>query len=85
MSTPAYPGSSLAKYNTLSIVAIVGAFVVPLIGAVLGFIALRQIKVSNERGRNLAIAAIAVGIVITVVYVIVAISSALLAASMSGY
>lgn len=85
MSTPAYSGSSLAKYNTLSIVAIIGAFVIPLVGIVLGVIALRQIKLSNERGRGLALGAIAIGIAIAVIYTIVAISSALLSASMSGY
>lgn len=83
MSTPAYSGSSLAKYNTLSIVAIIGAFIVPLIGAVIGFIALGQIKKSNERGRNLALASIVLGLAFSVIYIIVVVATT--AMSLSGY
>lgn len=71
MSTPDYPVQAQARYNVLSIVAIIGAFVVPLIGAIVGFIALRQIGSTGERGRGLALAAVVLGLAFTVVYILV--------------
>jgi uncharacterized membrane protein len=45
--------------NRLSVVALVAAVVLPLVGIVLGHLALRQIDQTGERGRVLAVAATA--------------------------
>ena len=55
---PAQPG-----YNTMSIVAFILAFFVSLVGIILGFIALSQIKRTGEQGRGLALAAVIIGFV----------------------
>ena len=82
MTSSNYPTTAPAKYNVLSIVALIGAFVVPLIGAVIGFVALGQIKKSNERGRNLALAGIVLGFAFTVIYLFTVIVSAAISAGM---
>ena len=53
------------RTNTLAILSLVAAFVASLVGVVLGFIALGQIRRSGEAGRGLAIAAIIVGVLVT--------------------
>lgn len=65
---PAQPG-----YNTLAIVGFILAFFVSLVGAILGFVALSQIKRTGEQGRGLAIAAIIIGLVEIVLGIVVAI------------
>ncbi|PSL36700.1 uncharacterized protein DUF4190 [Labedella gwakjiensis] len=50
--------------NTLAIVTIIAAFVVPLVGIVTGHIALNQLKTSGEQGEGLAKA----GLIISYVY-----------------
>lgn len=49
------------KTNTLAIVGLILAFLVPLIGAILGHVSLGQIKKTGEEGRGLALAAVIVG------------------------
>jgi hypothetical protein len=49
------------RYNVLSIVGFIFAFLFPPVGFILGIIALSQIKKTNEKGRGLAIAAIVLG------------------------
>ena len=63
----AYPqGYSYAPpTNTLAIVALVLAFVMAPAGIVCGHIALGQIKRTGERGRELALAGLITGYVIT--------------------
>ncbi|WP_431277074.1 DUF4190 domain-containing protein [Leifsonia poae] len=63
-------------YNTMSIVAFILAFFVSIVGIILGFIALSQIKKTGEQGRGLALAAviigfveIALGIIFTIVFI----------------
>ena len=56
------------KTNTLAIIALVMAFVIPLIGIILGFIALGKIKKSGEKGKGLAIAAIIIPIAVVLLY-----------------
>ena len=53
------------RTNTLSILALVAAFVVSVAGVVLGIIALLQIRRTGEAGRALAIAAIIIGVLVT--------------------
>lgn len=63
-----------AKTNTLAIIALIVSIVVSnLIGLILGIIALNQIKRTGEGGRGLAVAAIVIGAVLTVIGLIVAI------------
>lgn len=79
MSAP-YPSAAPAplpaseRWNVLAIVGFVGSFFVSLLGIVLGFIALSQIRRTGDRGRGLAIAGIVIGfvaVVITVLWLIV--------------
>ncbi|HEV7812770.1 MAG TPA: DUF4190 domain-containing protein [Leifsonia sp.] len=65
-------------YNTMAIVAFILAFFISIVGIILGFVALSQIKKTGEQGRGLAIAAIiigfveiAIGIIITIIVVAV--------------
>lgn len=59
------PASS--KTNTTSIVALVLAFCLAPIGLILGFVSLSQIRKRGESGKALAISAIVIGAVITLV------------------
>ena len=62
------------RTNVLAIVALVAAFVVPLVGIICGHIALSQIKRTGERGRALAIWALVLGylgILLGIVYAVV--------------
>ena len=59
--------------NTLSIVALVLAFVVPLGGIICGHLALGQIRRTGERGHGLALAGSVIGWVLTVFLVLVAV------------
>lgn len=70
---PAYgqPGQQNQKWNVLSIVALAGAVLgFNIIAAILGFIALNQIKKTGEQGRVLAIIAIVLGIISLVLIII---------------
>ncbi|GHD46564.1 DUF4190 domain-containing protein [Mycetocola manganoxydans] len=70
---PAYgqPGQQSQKWNVLSIVSIAGAVLgFNIIAAILGFIALNQIKKTGEQGRVLAIIAIVLGILSLVIIII---------------
>ena len=74
---PAYgqPGQPNPKWNVLSIVSIAGAVLgFNIIAAVLGFIALNQIKKTGEQGKVLAIIAIVLGILSLVIIVIAVIA-----------
>lgn len=69
-----YSSSAAPGYNTMAIVAFILAFFVNIVGIILGFVALSQIKRTGEQGRGLAIAAIIIGfleIIIGIVFVIV--------------
>ena len=69
------------RTNTLAIVSLVLAFFAPLIGFVLGFVALSQVKSRSENGRRLALAAVIVGGVITALYVVLIIAVAVAGSS----
>ena len=72
---------STRRTNPLAIIALVAAFVAPIVGFVLGFVAMAQTKKRGEAGRGLALAAVIVGGAITVLYIAVFI--ALVAVAMS--
>ena len=85
MTQTPYVGVNSSKLNTLSIVAIVGAFLLPIVGIVCGIISLRQIKTTGERGHGLALAGVILGIAFTVLGALIGIISAVAGAAMSSY
>jgi hypothetical protein len=58
------------RTNVLAIVGLILAIFVPLIGAIIGHIALNQIKKTGEDGRGVALAAVIVGWTLTALAVI---------------
>lgn len=81
--TPATPG-----FNVLSIVALIGAFVVPLVGIICGHIALSQIKKTGEQGRGLALWGTILGYVFTIGYILLLVAligGAVLLGSTDGF
>lgn len=52
-------------YNVFAIVSLVGAFIMSPVGIVFGHIALRQVKRTGERGREMALAGTIIGYVLT--------------------
>jgi nitrate/nitrite transporter NarK len=54
-----------APVNRLSVAALIAAFLLPLVGIVVGHLALRQIEHTGERGRPVAVAATALAYLIT--------------------
>lgn len=65
---PAQPG-----WNVLAIVAFIATFFISILGIILGFIALSQIKRTGEQGRGLALAAIIIGFVALALGIIISI------------
>ncbi|NQX29966.1 DUF4190 domain-containing protein [Microbacteriaceae bacterium VKM Ac-2854] len=63
------------RYNLLAIIGFIASFFVSVVGIILGFVALSQIKRTGERGRGLAIAGIIIGFVSIVVVIIAVIAS----------
>ena len=59
----AYQQPQPVGYNTMSIVAFILAFFVSIVGIILGFVALSQIKRTGEQGHGLALAAVIIGFV----------------------
>ncbi|MBF4461638.1 MULTISPECIES: DUF4190 domain-containing protein [unclassified Rathayibacter] len=80
MTTPYTPATE--RYNILAIIGFIASFFVSIVGIVLGFIALSQIKRTGEKGRGLALAAVIIGFAAIVVYILVAVSFLSIAASM---
>ena len=68
---PATSGAATAPLNRLAIIGFIVSFVITFAGAILGFLALAQIRRDGGRGRQLALAAVQVGIVLTGVWVII--------------
>lgn len=56
-------GAQQPGWNVLAIVAFVATFFISILGIILGFIALAQIKRTGEQGRGLALAAIIIGFI----------------------
>ena len=65
------------RTNVLAIVGLVVAFFVPIVGAILGHVALGQIKKTGEEGRGLALAAVILGWVFTGLAIIAVIVAAI--------
>jgi hypothetical protein len=66
--------AALQKTNTMAILALVFAFLLPLVGFILALVALSKIKKSNEGGKGLALA----GLVLSIVFMIAQIVGAIL-------
>jgi hypothetical protein len=64
--------------NTLSIIALIAAFVIPLAGIIVGFIALNQIKRTGEGGHGLALAGVVLGFVFSILYILLIVGSFLI-------
>lgn len=64
--------------NTLAIIALIGAFVIPLAGIIVGFIALGQIKKTGEAGHGLALAGVVLGFVFSILYLLLIVGSVLI-------
>lgn len=61
------------KTNTLAIVSLILAFFVPLVGAILGHVAMGQIKKTGEQGRGIALAGVIIGWVFTALSILAAV------------
>lgn len=57
----------------MAIVGFILAFFVSIVGVILGFVALSQIKRTGEQGRGLALAAVIIGLVEIVLGIIITI------------
>lgn len=71
--------SAPQKTNGVAVAALVSSFFVSILGIILGFVALNQIKTSGEQGRGLALAGIIIGFVavgITVLIIIISVATA---------
>jgi peptidyl-prolyl cis-trans isomerase B (cyclophilin B) len=67
------PYPAQPRYNTMAIIGFVLSIVVSVVGIVLSFIALSQIKRTGEQGRGLAIAGIIIGFAQVLIGIIVTI------------
>jgi len=63
--------TSPQKTNGMAIGALVSSFFVSVLGIILGFVALSQIKKTGENGRGLALAGIIIGFVAVGVTVLI--------------
>lgn len=83
------PATAGRPTNVLSIIALIGAFVFPIAGIVVGFISLNQIKKTGEAGHGLALAGVILGFVFSAFYLLLIIFSVvfplLVAGSLSTY
>lgn len=61
---------SRAPLNALAVAAFVCAFLISLVGGVLGLVALSRIKATGESGRCLALAAVIIGFALFAVDVV---------------
>jgi hypothetical protein len=65
--------TSSEKTNTLAIVSLVVALFVPLVGAILGHVAMGQIKKTGEQGRGIALAGVIIGWAFTALVIVSAV------------
>lgn len=73
-----------AKTNTLAIIALILGIVVPLGGIITGHIALGQIKRTGEAGRGLALAGTIIGYALTALGILITIGYIILFASLAA-
>ncbi|MGO4535843.1 DUF4190 domain-containing protein [Leifsonia sp. 2MCAF36] len=62
--------TSTARFNTTAVVAFVLSFFIPILGLILGVLALPKVAASGERGSGLAKWAIALGLIVTVSWIL---------------
>ncbi|MDP5228721.1 MULTISPECIES: DUF4190 domain-containing protein [Arthrobacter] len=60
--------------NVLAILSLIGAFIINIVGVILGIIALVQIKRTGQRGKGLAIAGIVIGALSIIIGIVVMVS-----------
>jgi len=75
------------KTNTMAILSLVFAFLMPILGVIFGFISLNQIKdlTRNEKGKGLATAGIIIGFVYIGIAVLVVVFSMIFTANIARY
>lgn len=61
--------SEQASRNELAVLAFVLAFVMGIVGVILGAVALHQIAETGQRGRKLAVAAIIIGSILAIAFI----------------
>jgi len=71
--------------NSAAIVALVMAFVVPVVGLVIGLVAMSQIRKTHERGNGMAVAAVVIGLISTIIFVGLFVSILTAVSTTSGY
>lgn len=71
------------KTNGIAIAALISSFFVSVLGIILGFVALNQIKKSGEQGRGLALAGIWIGFVAVGITVLIIILQVVALAALS--
>jgi hypothetical protein len=64
---PIVATSTTKKTSSLAVAALVLAFFFPVVGFILGIVALSSIKKNNESGRGLAISAIVISVILTLI------------------
>ena len=72
------------KTNGIAIAALISSFFVSVLGIILGFVALSQIKKSGENGRGLALAGIIIGFVAVGITVLIIILQVVAVAALTG-
>jgi peptidyl-prolyl cis-trans isomerase B (cyclophilin B) len=75
--------SSAQKTNGIAIAALISSFFVSVLGIILGFVALNQIKTSGEQGRGLALAGIIIGFVAVGITILIIILNVVLFSALS--
>lgn len=78
-------GPVAQKTNVLAIISLIAGFIVPLLGVILGFVALSQIKKTGENGHGLAIGGIVVGFIVMILSIVVVVLPLILTASTATY
>jgi len=71
------------KTNGIAIAALISSFFVSVLGIILGFVALNQIKTSGEQGRGLALAGIIIGFVAVGITILIIILNVVLFSAIS--
>ena len=75
--------STPQKTNALAIASLISSFFVSVLGIILGFVALNQIKKTGEQGRGLALAGIWIGFVAVGITVLIIILQVVALAALS--
>lgn len=79
------PQAATVGANPLALIALICSLLVPLAGIICGHIALAQIKRDGRPGRGLAIAALAIGYALTVLWLIIMSVSLVITFTAAGY